>query len=343
MKMKKGFTLVELLVVISIIAILLAVLIPSMNKARETAKRVICGNQTKQIGLGMAGYASEFSDKMPWSGGNTSGVPDDTKDESTLHPSLLWRTGHTGNDPDFQDKNAKCNGGVGGCSAMGRARPMRFACLFAAKLIRDGKLFYCPANQSPSRRYDSYTNQDPAMGGPSSEWGRPHQLYSRTKTSNDWIRSGYDYYPIDKSIKYQSPYTGMVLQTGTTYYAPKVTCRKYTQLKPNAPYVTDIITAKSDVTHKSGIYRDATGKEILRSAGINCLFGDGHSAFVRDIPVTTHANFRGAFKGKETLFDNAIWELWSPATTDNSDEPRTGIKPHLFYYFMYDAIAESGG
>jgi prepilin-type N-terminal cleavage/methylation domain-containing protein/prepilin-type processing-associated H-X9-DG protein len=55
----KGFTLVELLVVISIIALLLAILIPSLQKAREIAQRAICSNHLKTLGLANVTYANE--------------------------------------------------------------------------------------------------------------------------------------------------------------------------------------------------------------------------------------------------------------------------------------------
>ena len=57
-KAVKGFTLVELLVVISIIAMLLAVLMPALSKARGVAKRTMCGSNFKQVGLGMIMYAT---------------------------------------------------------------------------------------------------------------------------------------------------------------------------------------------------------------------------------------------------------------------------------------------
>ena len=57
---KKGFTLVELLVVISIIAILLAVLIPSLNKARELARRIVCASNAKNTFLAMSSYSQTF-------------------------------------------------------------------------------------------------------------------------------------------------------------------------------------------------------------------------------------------------------------------------------------------
>jgi len=62
---RKAFTLVELLIVIAIIAILLAVLVPTLNKVRESTRRVVCASNLKQIGLLLEYYCADYKGCYP--------------------------------------------------------------------------------------------------------------------------------------------------------------------------------------------------------------------------------------------------------------------------------------
>ncbi len=65
MSNKKGFTLIELLVVIAIIGLLMAIILPSLKKAKSAAMMVICSSNQKQLVYGVIAYRPDNDSQMP--------------------------------------------------------------------------------------------------------------------------------------------------------------------------------------------------------------------------------------------------------------------------------------
>ncbi len=91
MSRKKGFTLVELLVVISIIALLMAILLPALGRARAVARRDVCSNRIRQFMIAIMAYADTFNDTLP-KGAMGAPMAAIVQGRGWSQPNWLWHT-----------------------------------------------------------------------------------------------------------------------------------------------------------------------------------------------------------------------------------------------------------
>src|SRR5262245_3563702 len=100
-KDRAGFTLVELLVVIAIIGILVALLLPAVQAAREAARRSQCNNNLKQIGVALHNYLSAKR-KLPPGGWKNLGPSGKFPSGVSVHGLILPYLEETANEDELK-------------------------------------------------------------------------------------------------------------------------------------------------------------------------------------------------------------------------------------------------
>ncbi len=206
-----GFTLLELLVVVSIIAMLMAILMPAVRKAHEQAKRLLCANHLKNIGAAIFMYSDIYDGRLPYAPDVKNNVDNlfgaDYASGVREWPHVVYvRSGN-------------------------QTKPVGLGFLHHAGLIKQGKMFYCPSNRGPYL-YEHYNSPPP--------WGTlPQEFNLNCPTCHEWVRIGYTYYA--KSLTVRENIKGELHQ---------LRAFTITDLDQSRPMVTDgISTMQGPLTH----------------------------------------------------------------------------------------------
>lgn len=145
-KRLKAFTLIELLVVIAIIALLISILLPSLSRARELSKRLVCASNVKGIGTTGKIYANENQEKWMAPGHSRASINNDGIDYlagATEGQPVPNNPGEVGFDRELQSTTESSTGTGTGSTAVSVTRSYWM-------LVRSGditvKQFICPSS-----------------------------------------------------------------------------------------------------------------------------------------------------------------------------------------------------
>jgi prepilin-type processing-associated H-X9-DG protein/prepilin-type N-terminal cleavage/methylation domain-containing protein len=276
-----GFTLVELLVVIGIIATLVAMLLPAVTSARADARALQCASNLRQIAVAVRSYTTEWRGRLPV---NSYALRDDPALLSLPPPAgttgeakaLLTGEGSTSN-YQWHDAIAIHNGWKGR-----RTIAARYGAGEENDFRAATQYLWCP-DVDQSRR-------DPGVFATSYGMGRRIALNYQVKfimpagtTMNDFKHINYFYYA---RVPHQSE---MVFLTEYNF-----------RNDSSGPYNVD-----NQALGNIRLYNGTTIRPAIRHKGVNYLFFDGHVARHRRPPHPIHNNSSGTF----TTSDGDVYEI----------------------------------
>ncbi|HWP40470.1 MAG TPA: prepilin-type N-terminal cleavage/methylation domain-containing protein [Tepidisphaeraceae bacterium] len=150
-----GFTLVELLVVIAVVAVLIAILLPALQKARAAAVRVGCMNNQRQLLQGVIQYQASYRNKMP------CGVHRGSVSASYVIRMDGGDIPRVDNEPGYGPNNGP------GPRPAHKDGYTNLGWLWVRGIVKDGRIFYCPAAKIISYEEHWVPRYNGGVAGPS--------------------------------------------------------------------------------------------------------------------------------------------------------------------------------